>query len=102
MANRCCIPFSQMLRMIAGYFFGILFTLIGLLNCFWGNDPFFGLFLIGTSLIYYPPAASIYQRLFHRRIPAVMLILIALFLLWASLGVGELFPKIALMRKSFQ
>ena len=101
MANELKIsPWKQIL-LLAVWCLGVLFSLIGVINCFWGNDPFFGIFILGLSFIYYPPVHQFAQRKLRRRIPFVLLVFLALFILWASLGVGELFGKIALMKQSF-
>lgn len=80
---------------------GLLFSAIGIVNMFWGNDPVFGVFLFLLSLVYYPPVHELFCKLTGYRIHAVLKIVLALFLLWASLGVGELFNKIGLLLQSF-
>ena len=82
-------------------FFGLLFSSIALINMFWGNDALFGLFLFVLSLIYYPPVPGLIKRLSGFSIPGFAKILLGLFILWASLGVGELFDKIDRMLASF-
>lgn len=85
----------------AGWLTGLAFTLIGLINTFWGNDPQFGLFIILLSLVFYPPVQVWIEKKIRRPLPLWAKLLIGLFILWASLGVGELFYKIKLMRQSF-
>jgi hypothetical protein len=80
--------------------FGLLFSAIGLVNLFWGNDPEFGVFIILISLIYYPPLQQLIQKGTPFSIPKWILIVLGLFVLWASLGVGELLNKIQMMRYS--
>lgn len=77
--------------------FGVLFTLIGLINLFWGNDPFFGLFLIVLSLIYYPPIQRQIEQKTGFAVPGMAKIAIGVFVVWASLGVGELSHKIEMI-----
>jgi hypothetical protein len=84
-----------------GWIAGLLFSAIGLINLRWGNDPVFGLFILGLSLLFYPPLEAWLKKRFGYRLHPVLLILLALLLLWASLGVGELFAKIRLMMASF-
>ena len=84
-----------------GWVFGTIFSAIGLINIFWGNDPEFGVFLIVTSLIYYPPTTILIKRFIGYSIPRYIKIGMVIFILWASLGVGELFDKINLMTQSF-
>lgn len=73
---------------------GIVFTLIGLVNVFSGNDPVFGGFIILLSLVYYPPIQAFIHRLTGFGINNLIKTLLGLFILWASLGVGELMSKI--------
>ncbi|KAB2868632.1 MAG: hypothetical protein F9K37_09845 [Bacteroidales bacterium] len=81
------------------WLFGILFLAIGVLNTFWGNDMGFGIFIIVLSLIFFPPVESLIKKMFDFSIHYVIKILIGLFILWAALGVGELFAKVSLMLK---
>lgn len=91
---------STLLKLL-GWLCGIVFSAIGIVNMFWGNDPVFGVFLFLLSLVYYPPVHELFSKLTGYRIHAVLKIVLALFLLWASLGVGELFNKIGLLLQSF-
>ena len=84
-----------------GWVFGTIFSAIGLINIFLGNDPEFGFFLLVTSLIYYPPTTILIKRFIGYSIPRFIKIGLGIFILWASLGVGELFDKIDLMVQSF-
>lgn len=83
------------------WLFGLLFLAIGLVNTLWGNDMGFGIFIIVLSLIFFPPVESLIKKMFGFSIHYVIKILIGLFILWAALGVGELFDKISLMLKDF-
>ena len=85
--------FVQVIR----YLFAILFSLIGLINTFWGNDPFYGVFVILLSLPFYP----VFSERFIKQIRTWHLIILGGFILWTALGVAELFNKIALMIQSF-
>ena len=84
------------------WLFGTLFLGIGIINTFWGNDTGFGVFIILLSCVYFFPVNTIVEALTGITIPKLGLIkiLLGLFILWASLGVGELFDKIALMQAS--
>jgi hypothetical protein len=90
------------LLIIASWVLGILFTAIGAVNIFWGNDQEFGVFIIVLSLVYYPPFYGLFRKLTGISIPLAVKIVLALFILWSSMGVGELFEKINLMIKSFK
>ena len=77
--------------------FGIAVFAIGVINVFWGNDPGFGVFLLLLSFVYFPPVNAIFKRMTNFSIPVVVKIVLGVFIIWASLGVGELFDKIDLM-----
>ncbi len=81
--------------------FGGIFSAIGLVNIFWGNDPEFGIFIFLISLIYYPSMTILLKRFTGYSIPIFIKIGLGIFIFWASLGVGELFDKINLMTQSF-
>lgn len=87
---------------IISWLFGILFLAIGFVNTFWGNDPFFGVFIVLLSLVYFFPVNDILRKTTGFSIPKFRLlkILLGLFILWAAMGVGELFDKIELMMNS--
>jgi hypothetical protein len=85
--------FVQVIR----YLFAIGFSLIGLINSFWGNDPFYGVFVILLSLPFYP----VFSERFVKQIRTWHLIILGGFILWTALGVAELFDKIVLMIQSF-
>ena len=80
--------------------FGVLVFAIGIVNTFWGNDTGFGIFLLLLSFVYFPPATDLLRRATGLTIPVAVKVLLGLFLLWAALGVGELFDKIGLMLNS--
>ena len=82
---------------IAGWFLAILFFAIGFVNTFWGNDAIFGIGIAVLSVIYIPGTSAYIKKLTGFSIPVVVKILLALFILWAALGVGELFDKTEMM-----
>jgi hypothetical protein len=84
---------------IISWIFGLTVFAIGLVNMFWGNDPGFGIFLILLSFVYFPPVNAIFKKSTGFSIPAPIKILLGIFIIWAALGVGELFDKIDLMLK---
>ena len=86
---------------VINWFFGLLFSAIGLVNLFWGNDPEFGVFIMLISLMYYPPLQQMLQKKFQFKPLKWIQIGLGVFVLWASLGVGELLEKIHLMEQSF-
>src|SRR5687768_6027921 len=82
---------------IISWLFGIAVLAIGLLNMFWGNDPGFGVFLLLLSLVYFPSFNAILKKRTGLSIPGIVKFALGTFIIWASLGVGELFDKIDLM-----
>jgi hypothetical protein len=88
---------------IISWIFGIIVFAVGIVNTFWGNDAGFGIFLLLLSFIYFLPINELLKKTAGFTIPKMGLIKIGLgfFVIWASLGVGELFDKIELMLKSF-
>ena len=91
---------SQVLNTV-NWLFAMTVFAIGVVNCFWGNDPGFGVFLLLLSLVYLPPLNAMLSEKTGLSIPAIAKIALGLFILWASLGVGELFDKINLMMTDF-
>ena len=89
---------------IISWIFGVLVFAIGIVNTFWGNDPGFGIFLLLLSFVYFLPVNELLKKITGFSIPKMGLIKIGLgfFIIWASLGVGELFDKIELMLGSLQ
>jgi cobalamin biosynthesis protein CobD/CbiB len=85
---------------IISWTFGILAFAIGIVNTFWGNDPFYGLFILLLSFVFFPPVTDLTKKWTGQAIPGWIKILLAAFILWSSLGVGELFDKIDLMLTS--
>jgi hypothetical protein len=81
--------------------FGILFLAIGIINIFWGNDLWFGVFIVLLSFIFFPPVTGMFRTITGFTIPLVVKIILGIFILWAALGVGELFDKINLMMMDF-
>lgn len=91
-----------MIRNMLGWCCGIVFSLIALINIFWGNDTLFGVFLLLLSLSYIPTISDLIALKTGIRLPLWSKIAIALFIIWSSVGVGELFEKIDMMLQSFQ
>ncbi len=82
---------------IISWLFGIVVFAIGVVNVFWGNDAGFGVFILLLSFIYFSPLNAIFESKLGFRIPWFVKVLVGVFVLWAALGVGELFDKIDLM-----
>lgn len=90
---------------IISWLFGTLFLGMGIVNTFWGKPAGFGVFIILLSSAYFLPVNTVLKKVTGFSIPEkgmrIMKILLALFILWAALGVGELFNKIEIMRNDF-
>lgn len=90
----------NMLNLIS-WLFGTIVFAIGIVNTCWGNDPGFGVFLLLISFIYFPPAENFFRKKTGFSIHRIIKILLGVFIIWAALGVGELFDKIDLMMMDF-
>ena len=87
---------SNILNAIS-WLFGIAVFAIGIINVFWGNDPGFGVFLMILSFVYFPPINVMLKKITCFSIHRIVKIVLGIFIIWAALGVGELFDKIDLM-----
>jgi hypothetical protein len=89
---------SNVLNIIS-WLFGITVFAVGVVNTFWGNDPGFGVFILLLSFVYFLPVNAILKKMTGFSIPGmgIIKIVLGIFIIWASLGVGELFDKIDLM-----
>jgi Na+/citrate or Na+/malate symporter len=85
-----------------GWLFGAIVVAIGIVNTFWGNDPIFGIFILLLANVYFPPINVLLKSWLGFSIPIIIKIVLAIFILWAALGVGELFDKIHLMMMYFK
>ncbi|HMI79868.1 MAG TPA: hypothetical protein VK484_13810 [Ferruginibacter sp.] len=86
---------------IVSRIFGIAVMAVGVINTFWGNDPGFGVFLVLLAFVYFPAVNVFIRKRFGLRIPVAVKIILGIFIIWAALGVGELFAKIDLMMLDF-
>ena len=88
---------------IISWVFGAAVLCVGIINMFWGNDSLFGVFLALLSLVYFLPVNAILKKIVGFTIPkmGVVKIVLGLFIIWAAVGVGELFNKIELMTMDF-
>ena len=92
---------NSILSISINLFFGLLFSFIGFVNTFWGNDPFFGLVITLLSLIFYLPILNYIIEKIPKKVQLIIKIILGILIVWASLGVGELFEKIELMNEYF-
>jgi hypothetical protein len=63
---------------IIGWLFGIIVFAIGIINMFWGNDPFFGVFILLVSFIYFLPVNDVLKKMIGFSIPGMGMIKILL------------------------
>lgn len=95
------------LNIIGNFFswlFGTAVLATGIINTFWGNDPFFGIFLIFVAVFYFLKVDTLIAltkkitTLSIGPVAAVVVkVLVGIFIIIATLGVGELFYKIDMM-----
>src|SRR5690606_15970088 len=82
------------------WLFGIAVLAAGIVNTFWGQPSGFGIFLNMLSFVYFLPVNEIFKKIFGVPILIIRLlkILLGIVIIWAALGVGELFDKIEVMQ----
>lgn len=90
---------SLIIKKVLSWIFGLLFFAIGVINTFWGDPAGFGIFIMLLSLCFLLPVNDIAEKLndFLRPRMGLVKVILALFVLWASLGVGKLFDKVERM-----
>ena len=81
--------------------FGILAMAIGFVNIFWGNDAGYGIFVLLLSTLFFPPVTGFIRQKIGINIPWYLMILLALFIIWSAIGVGELPAKVDMMMSDF-
>jgi len=88
---------------IISWLFGVIVLGIGIINMFWGNDLYFGIFLALLSLVYFFPVNAILKKIVGFTVPkmGIVKIVLGLFIIWAAVGVGELFNKVELIKLDF-
>jgi len=86
---------------LSGWTFGVIIFAMGIVNTFWGNDPGLGIGLLILSFVYYPPVNELLKKKTGFSFPWFAKLILGVFLLWVTLGVGELFGKIELMLIDF-
>lgn len=85
---------------IISWMFGIVALAIGIINTLWGNNPGYGIFIILLSFVYFPPVTVLIKKITGISIHYILKILLAIFILWSALGVGELGDKIDIMMRN--
>ena len=81
--------------------FGVLFSAVGVVNTFWGNDPYYGLAVLTASFLFYLPLIDVVRTRLRAQQGTGLLVLLGAFILWSSIGVGELWDKTAMMMEAF-
>jgi len=90
-----------LMRELVVVVFGVLFSAIGFVNTFWGNDPYYGLAVLTASFLFYLPLIDVVRPRVSARQGTALLVLLGAFILWSSIGVGELWDKTAMMVEEF-
>lgn len=80
---------------------GLLVAFVGFVNCYWGNDPFFGLAILLSSVVFLLPAMNKISDFISDKTARWLKAGLLLFILWAALGVGEFFDKMEMMSRAF-
>ena len=81
--------------------FGVLFSAIGFVNTFWGNDPYYGVAVLTASFLFYLPLIDVVRLRVSAQHGTALLVLLGAFIFWSSIGVGELLDKTAMMAETF-
>ena len=69
--------------------FCVVFFILGVLNMFFVHIvP--GVFYILVAFIYFPSSNKLLKKRFGFSIPPIVMIIVGLFILWATLAVGDL------------
>ncbi|MBR0571462.1 hypothetical protein KB205_12580 [Microvirga sp. STS03] len=74
---------------IAGWLFGVLVIIIGILNLFLVH-PVPGIAYLLISLIYLPPANAYFRKKLGFALPAIVKIILGIVLIMFTLGVSDL------------
>jgi hypothetical protein len=103
MTNTSNVPTNASLAIsdAVGWLFGLVALAIGAINTFWGDDAGFGILIVLLAFAFFPPVTAFIKEKAGFAIPRIAKWILAFLILWASLGVGELFDKIDLMMASF-
>lgn len=86
---------------LLNFLIGLICAFIGFVNCFWGNDPFVGYLITLVSVIFYIPLYSLITEKLGPKIILTIKVVLVLFILWSSLGVGAFFSKLEMMKLNF-
>lgn len=86
---------------IISWLFGTVAFAIGVVITFWGNDSYFRIFILLLSFVYFLPVKTILNKVTGFTIPkmSMMKILQGILIIWAEMGVGELFDKVELLKR---
>jgi hypothetical protein len=53
------------------------------------------------SFVFFPPSNQLFRKITGFYIPLVVKIILGVLIIWAAIGVGELFDKVDMMLKDF-
>ncbi|MEK9996477.1 MAG: hypothetical protein VW664_09115, partial [Halieaceae bacterium] len=65
------------------------------------NDPYYGLAVLTASFLFYLPLIDVVRTIVSAQQSTALLVLLGAFILWSSIGVGELCDKTAMMVEAF-
>lgn len=82
--------------------FGLVAMAIGFVNTFWGNDLFYGIFIFLLAFAFFPPVTRKFHSITGIAINPLLKLLLAAFIIWSAVGVGELFDKVDMMLSDFR
>lgn len=95
---------AETVENILSWQFGTGVLAAGIINIFWGNDTLFGTSIAILSLFYFLPVNAILDKILGFTLPkmGIIKIILGIVIVWAVVGVGDLFDKIELMINSFK
>ena len=63
------------------FIFGLICSFIGFVNCFWGNDPYYGYFITLLSMIFYIPLLNVMIEKIKPNVMVMIKVIIGLFII---------------------
>lgn len=90
---------TQIISPIFSWIFGVVVVTIGLVNVVHGEDIGFGVFILLLSLVYFLPVSTLLKDKINSKILVTGKIILGFLIVWAAVGVGELFDKIDLLTR---
>ncbi len=82
---------------VFSWIFGVVVVAIGGVNVVHGEDIGFGVFLLLLSLVYFLPVTTVLKSRINPTVLTIGKVVLGFLIVWAAMGVGELFDKIDLI-----